>query len=338
MKPIKPYSTTGIGSLPHTDPAGAVRLVLETFDIPFWPQLPGLSFRERMIPQYADGMPGLVVDSLRETVTVKRSDEEIERFYETATEGAKIAIPETSAAGLYAFIKTLSGRRLPIVKGHITGPLTFTLGLLDAEGRPVYFDEEMREIGLMLLAAKGRWQMDLLGAIGEDVIIFIDEPIMSALGSTTYMGVERAEALRLLRETVGALKAKGAIVGIHSCGRAEWPLLLESGVDILNFDAYGYGDTLAIYPDEVSEFLWRGGILAWGIVPTLDAEALRGATDESMRRVFEERFQRLLKKVPETLLRENIMLTPSCGTGSRTADETAKVFKLLRSLKESLTG
>lgn len=338
MKPIKPYSTTGIGSLPHTDPAGAVRLVLETFDIPFWPQLPGLSFRERMISQYADGMPGLVVDSLRETVTVKRSDEEIERFYETATEGAKIAIPETSAAGLYAFIKTLSGRRLPIVKGHITGPLTFTLGLLDAEGRPVYFDEEMREIGLMLLAAKGRWQMDLLGAIGEDVIIFIDEPIMSALGSTTYMGVERAEALRLLRETVGALKAKGAIVGIHSCGRAEWPLLLESGVDILNFDAYGYGDTLAIYPDEVSEFLWRGGILAWGIVPTLDAEALRGATDESMRRVFEERFQRLLKKVPETLLRENIMLTPSCGTGSRTADETAKVFKLLRSLKESLTG
>ena len=36
---------TGIGSLPHTDPAEAVNVLLERLeDAPFWPQLPRLSY------------------------------------------------------------------------------------------------------------------------------------------------------------------------------------------------------------------------------------------------------------------------------------------------------
>ncbi len=54
---FSPFLTTGIGSLPHTDPEEACGLVLATFDIPFWPQLPKLSFRESMIPQFSEGMP-----------------------------------------------------------------------------------------------------------------------------------------------------------------------------------------------------------------------------------------------------------------------------------------
>ena len=45
---------TCIGSLPHTDPAKAVDLVLSQLrEVPYWPQLPELRFLENMYAQYS---------------------------------------------------------------------------------------------------------------------------------------------------------------------------------------------------------------------------------------------------------------------------------------------
>jgi methionine synthase II (cobalamin-independent) len=332
---IKPFSTTGIGSLPHSDAIRAASLSLEALDIPFWPQLPNISFREAMVAQYSEGMPSVRIEPDRQAIWVERNDEEIARFYETTEENSKIAISEDYAKGLYSFLNLLKSRRFDILKGHITGPLTFTLGLMDAAGKPVYYDEELREISLMLLKAKARWQIDILGKFAKKIIIFIDEPILSALGGTSYMGVSTDEAERLLKEVASAVKAAGGIAGIHCCGRADWPMVLQSGVDIMNFDAYGFGDTLAIYPSETRAFLEQGGVLAWGMVPT--TEDIEKENEESILRLFRKRLETLSGNVPEELLLKGIMLTPSCGTGSRSVEETLKVFQLLMRLKEALT-
>jgi methionine synthase II (cobalamin-independent) len=332
---IKPFSTTGIGSLPHADAREAVNLVLESFDIPFWPQLPQLGFRGLMIPQYSEGMPGLLVDEGRGEVLIERNEEETQRFYETCTEDAKIAISEDYAKGLHTFLRKVDGRDFNLLKGHITGPLTYTLGLKDTDGRPIYFDEELREISLMLLNAKARWQIAELGRYADKVIIFIDEPILSALGSTSYVGVSNEEALRLLQVTADAIKDAGGIAGIHCCGRADWPLVMDSGVDIMNFDAYSFADTLGIYPDDVEAFLEADGVLAWGIVPT--TEDIENEDEESIIRLFDRAMDFLSKTIPGELLARNIVLTPSCGTGSRTVEETQKIFRLLRALKEAET-
>lgn len=330
-----PFSTTGIGSLPHTSADEAVRAVIGTFDIPFWPQLPALSFRELMLPQYSEGMPCVRMDSEKQSIWFERDEGEIGRFYETHGENARSPISEEYAAGLYAFVKAVrSGGKF--LKGHITGPITFTLGLKDASGLPLYFDEELRQIALMLLQAKARWQIDLLGLYAEKVVVFIDEPILSALGSTSYLGVERGEALRLLTETADCIRAAGGIPGIHCCGRAEWPLLFETGIDILNFDAYEFGQTLAIYPEETRAFLEKGGYLAWGIVPT--TEAVISETTAGLKDLFMRLLEALSKGIPGGLLTENIILSPSCGTGSRTMGETEKVFELLRGLKKALAS
>ena len=332
---LYPYLTTGIGSMPHTDAEAAAELVLGTFDIPFWPQLPRVSFREQMIAQFSEGLPFIRVDDERKSVWVNRSDsDELERFYESCSEETRIAISENFAEGLHAFLRLIKGRHFNCLKGHVTGPLTFTLGLNDHRGRPVYYDEELREVYLMGLNAKARWQADALGARADQVIIFIDEPVAGALGSTAYITVQRAEALRLLKEMVAAIKKCGATAGIHCCGRAEWPFLIESGIEILNFDAYEYGDTLLIYPDELESFLKAGGTLAWGIVPT--TEAINSESEESIYALFMKRMEKLASRIPAALLKERILLTPACGAGSLTVDETLKVFELVIRLKESL--
>jgi len=330
-----PFTTTGIGSLPHSDPEEACRLVLDTCDIPFWPQLPNMSFKESMIPQYSEGLPCLKVDEKREAVWIdKDSDDELMKFYETCSEDCKIAISEDYAKGLYAFMRIICNKKFHSLKGQITGPLTFTLGLKDAHNRFVYFDEELREICLMLLKAKIKWQVDILKSCAGHVIIFIDEPILSALGSTSYLGVDPNEALRLLRETSHAIEQAGGIPGIHCCGNADWPLVINSNIKIISFDAYEYIETLMIYPEEFHRFLHGGGYLAWGIVPTTDP--IKHVTIDLLKEHFESSMEKLSKLVPSTLLLSRILLTPSCGTGSRSIEEAVSVFQTLKALKESM--
>ena len=332
-----PFSTTGIGSLPHADAAEACRLVLQTFDIPFWPQLPALSFREFMIPQYAEGIPFLKIDEKNEKIWIERdSSDALTRFYESFDENSSLPVSKGFAEGLYAFLETIQGRHFSTLKGHVTGPLTFTLGLKDAGGKLVYFDEEFREISLLVLKAKIKWQIETLRPFSDNVIVFIDEPVLSALGSSAFLGVSPEEALRLLKYTSDAIRDNGAIPGIHCCSKADWPLVINSGVDIISFDAYDYLESISLYPSEFNDFLNKGGYLAWGIVPTTDA--IRDESSESIRQRFNKGLEALSKSISTDLLLSKILLTPSCGTGSRSIEETEKVFRILAELKKSLTA
>jgi hypothetical protein len=46
----------------------------------------------------------------------------------------------------------------------------------------------------------------------------------------------------------------------------------------------------------------------------------------------------LSKSLPENLLLSQILLTPSCGTGSRSIEEAEKVFRTLVELKKLIKG
>jgi methionine synthase II (cobalamin-independent) len=330
-----PFITTGIGSLPHTNPEEACKLILETFDIPFWPQLPQLSFYESMIPQFSEGIPFLKIDDKKERIFIERDNSDaLTKFYETYSEDLEIAISESYAKGLYTFMEMIKGSHFRFLKGQVTGPLTFTLGLKDSAGRLIYFDEELREISLMVLKAKIKWQVEILKPHAEHIIIFVDEPILSALGSTSYIGVDPEESLRLLRETLESIKYAGGIPGIHCCGKADWLLVIKSGADIISFDAYDYIDTISLYPAEFTGFLKDGGYLAWGIIPTTDY--IQEENSGSIKRRFDTGIEMLSKSIPADLLQSQILLTPSCGTGSRSIEETLRVFQLLVELKKSL--
>jgi len=336
--------TTGIGSAPVADPDQGAAFVLEAdLSIPFWPQLPKRGFVEQIVPQYASAMPCVTIDTAAERVIYDRSDKhaELERFYEAylSEDLEAFALSDQSAAGIGALERAAAGRTWPLIKGHVVGPVSFATEIVDAEKNPLYGDAELRDAAVKLLARNAQWQIQRLAPLAEGkVLIFVDEPALAAYGSSTYVYVSEADVRTMLDEIFTAIRQAGGIAGIHVCGNSDWGMVVRTGVDVINFDAYQYGPTLALYADDIATLFDRGGSIAWGIVPTLSA-AVATETVESLVARLDECFVALeAKGLDGALIRRRALLTPSCGTGTLTADEGRKVFGLLRGLREIVTS
>jgi len=345
---VKPkFLATAIGSMPVDDPGRAVDLILSNLKhAPHWPQLPRLGLNEQMEIQFSEHMPCAVIDRQKNRLYFDTSgdySEAFAQFYETyllamdPEEGngdcAAVAVSPSFSSGLYALEEKLRKQdlKLPFVKCQVTGPCSFALTVVDENKRAIYYNEEFRDVIVKTLAMIGRWQVRVFKAYAEQVICFIDEPILSAFGSSTYVSVRRDDVISLLKDMVDAIHADGGIAGMHCCGNTEWSIPIEAGVDIVNFDAFQYGETIAMYPEAVKTYLMRGGVLAWGIVPT--SLAIREQTGEGLADRLEGMMDHLASKgIEKRLIAEQAILTPSCGTGSLAPEDAELVYNRLAEL------
>ena len=351
MSVIPPFLATGIGSMPYEDAERAVELSLRHFtEAPFWPQLQKLGLNEQMAPQYSEGIPRVRVDRERKRLVCDTSGDysgDLSGFYEqyllamdpeggTGDCGA-LAISPAFARGLHVFeehLRRMEGR-LPFVKVQTTGPCTFALSIPDQTDRAIFFHHEFRDVAVKAMAMKCRWQIQKFQPFARKVICFLDEPVLSAYGSSAYVGVSREDVIAALSEVIQAVHSEGAIAGVHCCGNTEWSILAEAGVDMINFDAFEFGETIAMYPDAIRAHLERGGMLAWGVVPT--SEAIREQTVESLAAHLEEMMENLARKgISKELILESAAVTPSCGTGTMAPCDAEKVFEVTAALSRFL--
>jgi len=327
-----------MGSMPHLTPADAAK-ALEQFPltIPAWPQLPKRSFKEAMIPQYTEAFPGIQVDEEEQRIWVQVDDDlpnTMAEFYEhVINENVEaFAISEDYAVGLHFMLQHLAATpmKLPFLKGQVTGPFTFGLGLTDQDRRSVWFDDQYRDIVLKGLSMKALWQIQQLQPYTDQVVIFFDEPVLSALGTPAYMMIQDDDVINALNEVFEVAHNAGALVGVHCCGNMDWGLLASTTLDIIAFDGYFYGDKVALYPDQIKAFLNRGGMLASGLVPTGDVDKLHDETADSLKQKHEILIQEFVNKgIAEDTLRSQFLFTPSCGMGTLSEDDTDLVLDLL---------
>jgi hypothetical protein len=251
-----------------------------------------------------------------------------------------IAISPKFSLGIYACEKRFAsaGKKYPFIKVHTTGPCSFALSAVDENKRAIYYNEEFRDIIVKALSLKCRWQIKKFSQFAEKVICFIDEPILSAFGSSTYVTVQRDDVVAIIAEVVGAINDAGALAGVHCCGNTDWSILIDAGVDIVNLDAYGFGETIALYPGAVKGFFDRGGVIAWGIIPT--SEAVHSETVEGLVSRWIKLADNLAQKagIDKRLIASRSMLTPSCGTGSLAVTDAERVFEMLAGVSGALRG
>ena len=327
---------TAIGSMPHTNPEEACAVIMKYLpDIPIWPQLPRRSPRENMIVQFSEGFPGVVTKGDKIHIEPSASFEsELEQIYVDCEQNNahRYGISPEYAAGLHTFLSKAVGSK--IVKGQVTGPVTWGLAVTRQDGLGILYDDTLAEAAAKFLRLKASWQESILREISPNPIIFVDEPYLVSLGSVFTL-IPEGKVPVLLEEVLGGIKGTK---GLHCCGNTDWSVLLDTTTDILSFDAYNYGSSLGTHSAKVKSFLQRGGNIAWGIVPN-EEEALAKESLPSLRDRLEEAmapFARDGIKLKQIIAQG--LITPSCTlanlsleAANQTLELTAKLSRDLRS-------
>lgn len=339
-------STTLIGSLPHRDRSRALEVVFRMSpEIPIWPQLSAYPDEQMMI-QYLEGLPGIRDPHGRLHVNTEDSDfdHEVLGFYEdylsveadaASLRDSRFQMGADTGRTLFEFLSAAEACRESIraVKGHVVGPFTLLAGLKDQRDRAILYDDRLQDLVPKHLALKARWQVRQLKALGVPVILFVDEPALAGYGSSAFISVSEELVLQILREVVAGIHEEGALAGIHVCANTDWNLAFKSGMDIVNLDAHSYMERFLLYEQEILSFIGRGGIIAWGMVPTSDPAVIGKETAEGLAKRWLAEVQPLLSGgLSLATLLEHSLFTPSCGCGSLPEPLAEHVLGLTRQL------
>ena len=333
--------TTGIGSLPYKDADEALELIFKYCpQIPFWPQLPKRDIREGMINQYSENLPCLRMSREGVFFSGENKEKELEQFYEKFInrDSDHFKLSKDYALGLYAFYERLAKADLENVqylKCQITGPFTFAASIKDEKGMALLHDEVFMQMIIKALAMKALWQIRFFEGFKKKLIMFIDEPYLGCFGSA-YTPINREDVVKGLSELIQEVRDPQVLWGLHCCGNTDWSIFTDiKEINIISFDAFGFLDKVVLYADKLADFLKRGGILCWGIVPTQDFSGKE--TPDFLLERLKQGINSLVKKgLDQDLLWNSLILSPACGLGTLDVKSSEQIFKLLSELSYNI--
>lgn len=209
------------------------------------------------------------------------------------------------------YLERLAQDPRPWAKLQLVGPVTASQSLSDpglSEGLAAWLIH--RAVSMLAEVQK----------LGKKVLLVLDEPAWS-------FGEEDSG----LRSTLEILGAENAVVGLHCCAGVDLSPLLEWPLDFLSFDfslASPWEDV-----ERLRSFRHRGGRLALGVVPTAVTSAWH--PPKEVERCRSRLRAALGAAEAEEVLRESL-LTPACGLGLRSPEESAAVYAALKEFQHEV--
>ncbi len=326
--------TTAMAVMPHKDVVRALDLAL-TMDIPFWPQLPHVSYYEDMYVQAAEHFPGILLD-MENRILRFSMEKFINEFEETMShfdEPEYFDISKEYSVVYHRFLEMdLSDR--PAIRGQLEGPISFGFNILDQDKRPILFEDTVRSFMLEFMSKRINVQLERLKQMNPNAFMFVDEPGLQFLFSA-LSGYDSTKAKSDMEDFFAMIQRPR---GIHLCGNPDWDFLLGLDLDILSLDVYQNGEIFSSYSKSIKRFLDRGGVIAWGIVPT-NFEPFEAETINTLGERLEEIWNSLANKGidREFLISRSLISPATCCLVNPDGEKTVeKAFKVVTELSQRL--
>ena len=303
--------TSGIGSLPHRDGDLAARFVLDTMGLPAIPTLPRRSPAEGMIAQAVVGIEGI---TLGQYGAIAVDATRIDPANPVATD-----LTHDAFGGFRAFLAIAPGR-VRRVKWQFVGPVTLGITLVRA-GVPEHL---AFDVAVAAVRAHVQHLLDVVDEAlpGVRQVVFIDEPLIGELTDPGFV-LAPDTAIDHISGALAAIEPR-AVSGLHCCAGADVASLLATGPQILAVPATHSVVHAAGY---LHQFLGRGGVVAWGAVPT--DGPLPTTADRPWRRLTELWCQLQARGCDPVQLRQQSMVTPECGLGLHSQQVAERVHRVV---------
>jgi hypothetical protein len=326
--------TTAMAVMPHVDVDRALKMAA-SLDIPFWPQLPNFNYYEDMYVQASEHFPGIVLDLEQRTLRfdMAKFELELEETLAHFEEPEYFDISKTYSAVYERFLAMDFSDR-PAIRGQLEGPISFGFNVLDQNDRPILFDEMVRPFMFEFMSKRINVQLARLKKRNPNAFMFVDEPGLQFLFSALagYTDIAARDDLNLFFSMVDRPR------GIHLCGNPDWDFLLGLDMDILSMDVYTNGEVFQAYTGPIKRFLERGGVLAWGIVPT-NLEPFEKENESLLIKRLEQMWEVLTKAgIDRELLFSRSLLSPAtcCLINSDRELTVEKAFGLTNAVSKTL--
>ncbi len=326
--------TTAMAILPHDHIEEALKLAL-TLDIPFWPQLPHVGYYEDMYVQAAEHFPGIVLMPEQNSIrfdTPKFYDE-LPEMLDHWEELAYFDISPTYSVVYHRFLE-MDLSSYPAIRGQLEGPVSFGMKILDENDKPLIFNDQVRGMLMDFMARRAQAQLTHLKTRHPGAFMFIDEPGLQFVFSSMSGYTDRMAAEDMDRFFSQIDRPRG----IHLCGNPDWQFLLDRDLDILSMDIYTNAEIFRCYGKDIKRFLDRGGVLAWGVVPT-GFEAFDQESQDHLIAVLESVWQTLAEAgiSLEQILAQSLLGPATCCLINPDREKTvAKAYSWVKALSRQL--
>jgi hypothetical protein len=326
--------TTAMAVMPHTDVDQALKAAL-SLDVPFWPQLPLMSYYEDMYVQASEHFPGIQLNLTDRTLSFS-FDKFIQEIEQAA---AHFETPEyfdisTAYSAVYHRFLELDLADRSAIRGQLEGPVSLGLAICDQDKRPIIFDDTVRPFMLEFLARRVNVQLNKLKQLNPNAFMFIDEPGLQFV----FSGMSGYSDIAAKRDLKTFFSLVERPLGIHLCGNPDWDFLLQLDMNVLSLDTYSNGEIFASYTASIRAFLDRGGIIVWGGIPT-NIEPFEKETLASIESRLESLWNTLIKSgIDRDILLSQSMLSPAtcCLVNADRERTVEKAFALTRELSARL--
>jgi hypothetical protein len=330
--------TTAMAVMPHKDVDRALEVAL-SLDVPFWPQLPLVSYYEDMYVQASEHFPGIILDMEKQRLrfSIEKFIAEFEETMAHFDEPEYFDISEQYSVVYHRFLQMDFSHR-PAIRGQIEGPISFGFNVVDQDDRPILFNDTVRPFLMEFMAKRVNVQLQRLKQLNPNAFMFVDEPglqfLFSALAGYSDL------AARGDMENFFAMIERPR--GVHLCGNPDWDFLLGLDMDILSLDVYTNGEVFTQYAPSIKKFLDRGGRLVWGIVPS-NVEPFDKENLDSLEQRLNDIWTALDKRgIDREFLLSRSMLSPATcclvnPDGERTVEKAFEtIIKLSQRLREKM--
>jgi hypothetical protein len=304
-------------------------------DIPFWPQLPHVSYTEDMYVQAAEHFPGILLDMENRTLRFSMEKFIIE-FEETMAhfnEPEYFDISKEYSVVYHRFLEMDLFDR-PAIRGQLEGPISFGLNVLDQDKRPILFDDTVRPFMFEFMSRRINVQLDRLKQMNPNAFMFVDEPGLQFLFSA-LSGYDSTKAKNEMEQFFAMIQRPR---GVHLCGNPDWDFLLGLDLDILSLDIFQNGEIFSSYSKAIKRFLDRGGVIVWGIVPT-NFEPFEAENINTLETRLSEVWKLLANKGidREFLISRSLISPATCCLVNPDGEKTVeKAFRVVKELSRRL--
>ena len=300
---------TGVGSLPHTDPADAAVFVRETTTLPYVPQLPNRHSEERMLVQWGDGLCGC--GAAAGSIGLGYG----------APEGPRLE----AFRGAATLLESLEPGT-PAVKTQATGPVTLALGLLSA-GHPgpglleCVVGGILERVELHLSTIRSRLPE-------TEIVLVFDEPGLSGLLVPGFP-VSPEDARRMLQEVLAACPIEA---GLHCCADTDWSVVASARPALISLDVNSAGAAFDSHAEALAELTWQGTRFMWGVVPT-QADPCPSDLAARLQRVVG---RLVMAGAQLDGLVDGAMFSPACGLAGLSESQAETVARAVVHLAEDV--